>query len=121
MVKVEWQPPRTQTSLRSLRKLDCCAVDPLKDPQADLLMLRSGTVTLAQAIARQGYDPASQLTEIAEMNALIDQLKFVLDSDPRMMAKAGMAQPDPKDPTADPADNDQPGKPKPKPGAQSTK
>ena len=89
---MEWQPPRTQTSLRSLRKLDCCAVDPLKDAQANLLMLRSGTMTLAQAIARQGYDPASQLAEIAEMNALIDQQKIVLDSDPRMMTNAGTIQ-----------------------------
>lgn len=104
MVKVEWQPPRFD------------AVDPLKDAQADLLMLRSGTMTLAQAIARQGYDPASQLAEIAEMNAALDRLKIVLDSDPRMMTKAGTAQPDPNDPVGDTADNEQPGKPKPKPG-----
>ena len=105
MVKVEWQPPRFD------------AVDPLKDAQADLLMLRSGTLTLAQAIARQGYDPASQLGEIAEMNALLDRLKIVLDSDPRMMTKAGTAQPDPNDPASDAANNELPGKPKPKPGA----
>lgn len=104
VVKVEWQPPRFD------------AVDPLKDAQADLLMLRSGTMTLAQAIARQGYDPASQLGEIAEMNSALDRLKIVLDSDPRMMTKAGTAQPDLNDPAGDTADNEPPGKPKPKPG-----
>jgi lambda family phage portal protein len=80
VVKVEWQPPRFD------------AVDPLKDAQADLLMLRSGTMTLAQAIARQGYDPATQLAEISKMNALLDGLKIVLDSDPRLMTKTGSTQ-----------------------------
>lgn len=83
---VEWQPPRFD------------AVDPLKDAQADLLMLRSGTMTLAQAISRQGYDPASQLAEIAATNTLLDRLKVVLDSDPRRMTKTGAAQADPNDP-----------------------
>jgi lambda family phage portal protein len=99
-VKVEWSPPRFD------------AIDPLKDAQADLLMLRSGTMTLPQAIARQGYDPERQLQEIAEANAMLDRLKIVLDSDPRMMTKAGTAQIDPNDPAGAAAD-ETPAKPTP--------
>jgi hypothetical protein len=50
------------------------------------------------------------------MNSALDRLKIVLDSDPRMMTKAGTAQPDPNDPAGDSADNEQPDKPNPKPG-----
>jgi lambda family phage portal protein len=79
-IRVEWQPHGFD------------AVDPLKDATADLLMLRSGTLTLPQAVAKQGYDPRRQLAEIAEFNALLDALGIVLDSDPRRMTKAGTLQ-----------------------------
>jgi lambda family phage portal protein len=90
-IKVEWSPPRFD------------AVDPLKDAQADLLMIRSGTMTLPQAIARQGYDPERQLEEIADANTLLDRLGLVLDSDPRRMTKTGAAQADPTAAGDDPA------------------
>ncbi|MFM7403788.1 MAG: hypothetical protein ACKO1N_06770 [Erythrobacter sp.] len=78
---------------QSAQQLDCGAVDPLKDAQADLLMIRTGTMTLAQAIARQGYDPERQLLDIAETNGVIDALGLVLDGDPRVMSKAGTLHP----------------------------
>jgi uncharacterized DUF497 family protein len=79
-IPVEWSPP----------KFD--AVDPLKDAMADLLALRSGTMSLAQAIARQGHNPDAVLAEIAAMNAKLDELGLVLDSDPRRVTKTGVMQ-----------------------------
>ena len=82
-IPVEWSPPRFE------------AVDPLKDAMADLLAMRSGTMTLAQAIARQGHNPDAVLAEIAAMNAKLDALGLVLDSDPRRVTKTGVMQADP--------------------------
>lgn len=79
---VEWSPPRFE------------AVDPLKDATADLLAMRSGTMTLAQAIARQGHNPEAVLAEIAAMNARLDALGIVVDSDPRKVTKTGVLQAD---------------------------
>jgi capsid protein len=62
---------------------------------ADLLAMRSGTMTLAQAIARQGHNPDAVLAEIAAMNAKLDALELVLDSDPRRVTKTGVMQADP--------------------------
>ncbi|MCV2872827.1 phage portal protein [Defluviimonas sp. WL0050] len=90
-VPVEWQPPKFE------------AVDPQKDAMADLLAIRSGTMTLAQAIARQGRNPDAVLAEIAATNAKLDDLGLVLDSDPRRVTKTGSAQAG--DPTA-PADTE---------------
>ena len=56
----EWTAPRFE------------AVDPLKDIQADILAVRAGLMTLKEAIARQGYDPAQVLAEIGETNAALD-------------------------------------------------
>jgi len=54
--------------------------------------MRSGTMTLAQAIARQGHNPDAVLAEIASMNAKIDSLELILDSDPRRVTKTGVMQ-----------------------------
>jgi lambda family phage portal protein len=81
-IAVEWSPPRFE------------AVDPLKDAMADLLAMRSGTMTLAQAIARQGHNPDAVLAEIAAMNAKLDALGLILDSDPRRVTKTGVMQAD---------------------------
>jgi hypothetical protein len=51
-IDAEWTAPRFE------------AVDPLKDIQADILAVRAGLMTLKEAIARQGYDPAQVLAEI---------------------------------------------------------
>lgn len=81
-ISVEWSPPRFE------------AVDPLKDAMADLLAMRSGTMTLAQAIARQGHNPDAVLAEIAAMNTKLDALGLILDSDPRRVTKTGVMQAD---------------------------
>ena len=51
--------------------------DPYKDAMADLLAIRTGTMTLAQAIARQGHNPDAVLAEIAATNAKLDALGLV--------------------------------------------
>ncbi|HZP21447.1 MAG TPA: phage portal protein [Bauldia sp.] len=79
-VEAEWTAPRFE------------AVDPLKDVQADLFAVRAGFMSLKEAIARAGYDPAGVLAEIAETNALLDQLGLVLDSDPRRATRTGQAK-----------------------------
>jgi lambda family phage portal protein len=79
-VPVEWSPPKFE------------AVDPQKDAMANLLSIRSGTMTLAEVIARQGRNPDAVLAEIAATNAKLDTLGLVLDSDPRRVTKTGSAQ-----------------------------
>ncbi|MFN3577250.1 MAG: phage portal protein, partial [Tabrizicola sp.] len=94
-VPVEWSPPKFE------------AVDPQKDAMADLLAIRSGTMTLAEAIARQGRNPDAVLAEIAATNAKLDELGLVLDSDPRRVTKTGSAQSNaPADPATDPKNVD---------------
>jgi lambda family phage portal protein len=58
------------------------AVDPMKDIQADILAVRAGVMTLKEAIARQGYEPAQVLAEIAAINAELEALGITLDTTP---------------------------------------
>jgi capsid protein len=67
-------------------------IDPLKDAEADTMMMRNGTLTLREAIANRGFDPDTQIEEIAKTNALLDQHKIVLDSDARHDKKGEYAQ-----------------------------
>ena len=76
-ITAEWTAPRFE------------AVDPLKDIQADILAVRAGVMTLKEAIARQGYDPAQVLAEIAATNAELDVAGITLDTDPRRSTKTG--------------------------------
>lgn len=69
--KVRWMPPAFGT------------VDEAKEAKGVQLKIRSGTATLGQAIAEQGYDLDEQLEEIAETFKKLDALGIVLDSDPR--------------------------------------
>ncbi|MDG4575430.1 MAG: phage portal protein [Defluviicoccus sp.] len=81
IIDAEWTAPRFE------------AVDPLKDIQADILAVRAGLMTLKEAVARQGYDPAHVLAEIAATNAELDGLGIVLDTDPRKATKTGAPKP----------------------------
>jgi hypothetical protein len=55
----------------------------MKDIQADILALCAAVVTLRVAIARQCYEPAQLLAEIAAINAELDQLGITLETGPR--------------------------------------
>lgn len=79
-IEAEWTAPRFE------------AVDPLKDIQADILAVRAGVMTLKEAIARQGYEPAQVLAEIAAVNAELDSFGLVLDTDPRRSTRNGQAK-----------------------------
>lgn len=79
-VPVEWTPPAFGS------------VDPYKDALATISRIRTGTLTLRQAIAEQGYDPDAQLAEIAEINRLLDEKGIVLDCDPRRVTQSGAQQ-----------------------------
>jgi capsid protein len=50
-------------------------------------------MTLKEAIARQGYDPAQVLAEIGLTNAELDPLGIILDTDPRKATRTGAAKP----------------------------
>jgi capsid protein len=69
------------------------SVNPLDDAQAELIEMRSGTLTLFDAIARRGWDPEQKLRETAKFLELSDELGLTFDSDPRKVAKAGTEQP----------------------------
>jgi lambda family phage portal protein len=88
-IGAEWTAPRFE------------AVDPLKDIQADILAVRAGVMTLTEAIARQGYEPAQVLTEIAAINAELDRLGITLDTDPRRSTRTGQDKQHEETPDAD--------------------
>jgi lambda family phage portal protein len=77
---VQWTAPKFES------------VDPLKDAMAELKRIRTGTLTLSEAIAQNGYDPEKQLQEIKRINDLLDELEIVLDCDPRKTNDKGGEQ-----------------------------
>ncbi len=76
-IRTQWTPPRFE------------AVDPQKDTMGEILLIRAGLMSLAEGIARQGYDPDVVTAEFAEMNKVLDQLGLVLDTDPRKSTRNG--------------------------------
>lgn len=81
-LKVKWSPPPFRL------------VDPLKETLALLMQVRSGFISLPEAIAQQGFDPEEQIREIAAFNKILDENKIILDSDARNVNKAGAMQPE---------------------------
>lgn len=73
-----------------------CEPQPMVDPATEGLaisrMVRNGLKSLSEALREQGYDPEEVLAEIAADNVKLDELKLVLDSDPRKMTQAGQQQ-----------------------------
>jgi hypothetical protein len=77
---------------------------------AELKRIRTGTLTLSEAIAQNGYDPEKQLQEIRRMNDLLDELQIILDCDPRRVNDKGVEQAGGSDnPPAPPAKPNQAG------------
>lgn len=70
------------------------AIDPMKDLQADILAVRSGRMTWPQFVAGWGFDPETQLDDIAAWNSKFDKAEVTLDTDPRHVSQAGLAQQD---------------------------
>ncbi|MGY9047986.1 MAG: phage portal protein, partial [Rhodobacterales bacterium] len=93
-IPVEWAPPKFDS------------VNPLQDATTDLLETRAGFSTIAQQIAKRGYDPRKVLEEWQEFALLADTMNLIFDSDPRKVSRGGQVQ------SQDPGSLDgEPGKP----------
>lgn len=64
-------------------------IDPANEALAYQRKIRTGLMTLSEAIRECGYDPMALLKEMAEDNAELDRLKITLDSDARTRTQAG--------------------------------
>jgi capsid protein len=75
-------------------------IEPDKEGLAYQRNIRSGLMTLSEAIRERGYDPDEMLTELADDFKRLDKLGLVLDIDGRKMTQAGQRQQDsaPKEP-----------------------
>jgi lambda family phage portal protein len=78
---VQWTAPRFES------------VDPVKDAEAVLKDVRMGRKTWFEAVLENGYDPTTQLQQIALFNKLVDKFEIILDSDPRNTTLRGQEQP----------------------------
>lgn len=64
-------------------------IDPSQEGLAYQRNIRTGIMSLSEAIRERGYDPDDMLKELAADFAKLDQLELVLDSDPRKTTQAG--------------------------------
>lgn len=67
-------------------------IEPDKEGLAYTRNIRSGLMSLREALRERGYDPDEVLEEIAESNRELDRLELLLDSDPRNLTQAGQLQ-----------------------------
>ena len=67
-------------------------IDPLKDTAALVAQVRAGFVPLPEAVASFGYDFRQAVEMIRDANAAVDDAGVALDTDPRRVAKTGVAQ-----------------------------
>jgi len=79
-VTAKWTAPRREM------------IDPVSEVNALNQAVRSGFVTLSEAIRQSGSDPEDHLNEIQSDNAKLDEKGILLDCDPRAMTKAGFNQ-----------------------------
>jgi lambda family phage portal protein len=74
----EWTAPRREM------------LDPTKEVGAMIKAIRAGLTSRQDEIRKLGRDSAEVLREIAEDNAIADELGLILDSDPRGTTAAGL-------------------------------
>lgn len=86
-------------------------IEPDKEGLAYQRNIRSGLMSLSEALRERGYEPETVLGEIAADNARLDRLGLILDSDARNTTQAGNPRqtaattPEPE-PARPPADGD---------------
>jgi lambda family phage portal protein len=78
--KAHWTPPPMPM------------IEPDKEGLAYQRLIRSGLQSWSETVRERGYDPDELLGEIANDNAAFDELKVLLDSDPRKLTQAGQLQ-----------------------------
>ena len=76
-VSVLWTPPRREM------------IDPTKEVPALKSAVRSGFITLQDAMIQNGYEPEVMINQISDMNEKLDGLGIILDTDPRQSAGGG--------------------------------
>ncbi len=64
-------------------------VDPANEGLAYMRNIRTGIMSLSEALRERGYDPQAVMREMAGDNKLLDELGLILDSDPRNTTQAG--------------------------------
>lgn len=77
---VAWTAPRREM------------IDPTKEVPAKIKAVRAGLETLSDAIRQTGKHPLKHFEDIKRDNDIIDQLKLVLDTDPRKVTSGGIVQ-----------------------------
>lgn len=85
---VSWTPP------------PLAFIDPASEGLAILRNVRSGISTMPEELRARGLNPIKALAEIEKWNKALDKTGVVLDSDPRRMTQAGIAQAAPAAPAA---------------------
>lgn len=65
-------------------------IEPDKEGLAYQRNIRTGIMTLSEAIRERGYDPKALLAEMAKDNETLDDLGLILDSDARNTTQAGL-------------------------------
>ncbi len=80
-----WTPPRREM------------VDPTKEVPALKDAVRSGFVTLSDAIRQGGKDPDQHFDEYKADTERLDKLELILDTDPRKTQKSGAVQVEPSE------------------------
>ena len=78
--EVAWTPP------------PLAFIDPASEGLAILRNVRTGITTMQEELRARGLNPARVLADIKAWNAALDKAEIILDSDPRKMTQAGMAQ-----------------------------
>jgi lambda family phage portal protein len=94
-VRVDWVAPAFQM------------IDPSKEVASLQREVRSGFKSYKYACKELGLDPEQTLLEIQEFNQKFDDMKLVLDIDPRRLSQQGQAQS--ADPLAPKSENQNPG------------
>lgn len=74
----KWTPPRFEL------------VDPIRDTEALKAQVRAGLMTWPEAVAEMGYDPTTQLDEIADWTKRFRAKGVILDTDPSLTTASGL-------------------------------
>lgn len=80
-VPCTWSPPAFES------------VNPIDDANADLIRMRSGTLTWDDAVSKTGRDPDEVMAEHIARLKKFDDARLIFDSDARKVSKGGNEQP----------------------------